>query len=99
MKNRSAAKPSKPLTRGDGEVREIKSGDRAAFRPAQDVLPPEFFAGLRTERIRRTRGKQKAPVKAPVSLRLDADVVAHFREGGRGWQSRVNAILRKAARI
>jgi uncharacterized protein (DUF4415 family) len=38
-------------------------------------------------------------VKAPVSIRLDADVVAHFRDGGRGWQSRVNAILRKAARI
>ncbi|MBN9495394.1 MAG: BrnA antitoxin family protein [Alphaproteobacteria bacterium] len=99
MKNRSAAKPAKPLTREDGEVREIKSGDRAAFRPAREVLLPEFFAGVRAERARRARGKQKAPVKAPVSIRLDADVVAHFREGGRGWQSRVNAILRKAARI
>ncbi len=99
MKNRSAAKPTKPLTRADGEVREIKAADRAAFRPARDVLPPEFFAGLRAERTRRTRGKQKAPVKAPISIRLDADVVAHFRDGGPGWQSRVNAILRKAARI
>lgn len=99
MKNRSAAKPAKSLTREDGEVRELKAEDRAAFRPARDALPPEFFAGLRAERARRARGKQKAPVKAPVSIRLDADVVAHFRDGGRGWQSRVNAILRKAARI
>ena len=32
--------------------------------------------------------------KVPVSIRLDADLVEHFRSSGRGWQTRVNAILR-----
>jgi uncharacterized protein (DUF4415 family) len=38
-------------------------------------------------------------VKTPISTRLDADIVAHFRARGPGWQGRVNAILRKAARL
>jgi uncharacterized protein (DUF4415 family) len=37
--------------------------------------------------------------KQPVSLRLDADVIAHFRRSGRGWQSRINSVLRKAAKL
>ena len=46
------------------------------------------------------RGRPKsARPKQPVSLRLDADVVAHFRRGGRGWQSRINGVLRKAAKL
>jgi uncharacterized protein (DUF4415 family) len=35
--------------------------------------------------------------KQPVSLRLDKDVVAHFRATGPGWQSRMNEALRKVA--
>jgi uncharacterized protein (DUF4415 family) len=34
-----------------------------------------------------------------ISLRLDRDVIAHFRRSGRGWQSRINAALRKAAKL
>lgn len=49
----------------------------------------------RAERMR-TRGPQSAPVKMQVTLRLDQDVVAKFRETGPGWQSRINAALRKA---
>jgi uncharacterized protein (DUF4415 family) len=30
-------------------------------------------------------------------LRIDQDVLAHFQEGGPGWQDRINAALRKAA--
>jgi len=37
--------------------------------------------------------------KRPVSLRLDADVLAHYRRTGGGWQSRINAALRKAAKL
>lgn len=32
-----------------------------------------------------------------VSIRIDADVLAHFQEDGPGWQERINAALRKAA--
>jgi uncharacterized protein (DUF4415 family) len=42
------------------------------------------------------RPKKNAPKEA-VNIRLDPDVVAHFRSGGPGWQSRINAVLRKVA--
>ena len=61
------------------------------MRPAPEALPG-FVA-----RWRRTRGKQKAPTKQQITIRLDADVVEHFRSGGRGWQTRLNAELRRAA--
>jgi uncharacterized protein (DUF4415 family) len=48
--------------------------------------------------VPRGRPKLKNP-KEPVSLRLDPDVLAHFRRSGRGWQSRINAVLRKAAKL
>jgi uncharacterized protein (DUF4415 family) len=38
-------------------------------------------------------------VKELVSLRIDQDVLEYFREGGPGWQDRINAALRKAAGI
>lgn len=48
--------------------------------------------------VRRGRPPSRNP-KQPVSLRLDPDVVAHFRRTGRGWQSRINAALRKVAKL
>jgi uncharacterized DUF497 family protein len=46
------------------------------------------------------RGRPKlTDAKQPVSLRLDPDVLAHFRRTGRGWQGRINAVLRKAAKL
>ncbi len=32
--------------------------------------------------------------KSEVSLRLDSDVLSFFRRGGKGYQSRINAVLR-----
>jgi uncharacterized protein (DUF4415 family) len=32
--------------------------------------------------------------KSEVSLRLDSDVLNFFRRGGKGYQSRINAVLR-----
>jgi uncharacterized protein (DUF4415 family) len=60
------------------------------FRPAIEVDP---------ELVRRMRGAQKAPTKQLVSLRVDRDVLAHFRATGPGWQARINAALRKAAKL
>jgi len=45
---------------------------------------------------RRGRGPQAKPTKEAVSIRLDRDVVEHFRRGGPGWQSRLNEALRKS---
>jgi uncharacterized protein (DUF4415 family) len=36
-------------------------------------------------------------VREQVSLRIDQDVLDYFREGGPGWQDRINDALRKAA--
>ena len=58
-------------------------------RPAAEVVPHIV------ERWRRTRGKQKAPTKEPISIRLDADILAYYRASGRGWQGRINETLRK----
>ena len=59
-------------------------------RPAAEI-DPEIV-----EYSRRTRGKQRAPTKERVTIRLDADLTAHFRSGGRGWQTRLNETLRRA---
>jgi uncharacterized protein (DUF4415 family) len=43
------------------------------------------------------RGRPPGPVpKLPISIRLDADVIAHFQARGPGWQTRINATLRRA---
>ena len=36
--------------------------------------------------------------KKQVSLRIDADVIEQFRATGPGWQTRINAALRRAIR-
>jgi uncharacterized protein (DUF4415 family) len=36
------------------------------------------------------------PRKQQVTLRIDADVLAWLRRGGKGYQSRLNALLRNA---
>jgi len=41
------------------------------------------------------RGKFYRPVKEQVTLRLDADVLHWFRQSGSGYQTRINAALRR----
>ncbi|MDR2471857.1 MAG: BrnA antitoxin family protein [Treponema sp.] len=36
------------------------------------------------------------PVKVALTCRLDADIVAWLKRGGKGYQTRLNAILRQA---
>jgi uncharacterized protein (DUF4415 family) len=45
-------------------------------------------------------GRPKAAdPKRQITLRLDPDVLEKFRATGKGWQSRINAELRKALGI
>ena len=60
-----------------------------------DGAAPERIRYL-AESIRRGRGPQKAPTKTLVSLRLSGDVIEKFKAGGPGWQTRIDAALRKA---
>jgi uncharacterized protein (DUF4415 family) len=40
------------------------------------------------------RGAFYPPVKRPLSLRLDADIIDWFQRQGSGYQTRMNAVLR-----
>lgn len=42
------------------------------------------------------RGRFYRPVKRQLTVRIDADVLAWLKSNGRGYQSRLNSILRAA---
>ena len=70
-----------------------------------DDAPPltqEWFEGADLYQgdrlIRRGRPRMEHP-KRQVSLRLDPDLLDKLKAEGRGWQSRVNDILRKAVNL
>jgi uncharacterized protein (DUF4415 family) len=74
--------------------------------PDNPPLTEEFWKNaqpMSPERLRRLRGQcgpQKSkPLKQLVSLRLDPDIVAHFKKRGPSWQSRINATLRKTLKL
>ena len=75
-----------PLTRPDGEVRELKAEDIKNFR-SSTALPVSLQQKLGV------RGPQKSPTKERITIRLSRDVVERFRATGEGWQSRVDAAL------
>jgi uncharacterized protein (DUF4415 family) len=41
-------------------------------------------------------GKFYRPIKKSLTIRVDADVLAWLRSQGKGYQTRINALLRKA---
>jgi uncharacterized protein (DUF4415 family) len=41
-------------------------------------------------------GKFYRPIKRPVTIRVDADVLAWLKGQGRGYQTRINKLLREA---
>lgn len=48
-------------------------------------------------RLRPARGRPVVAVKRPMlSMRVDPDVLAYLRASGKGWQTKVNALLRQA---
>lgn len=84
-------KPKKPLTDKNGEVRPLTKADIDLFRPAQEVVSPHMMEMIQKQA--RGRPKKTEP-KQQVTLRLDTDVIEHFRALGPGWQTRINAALR-----
>ncbi|MCM1320864.1 MAG: BrnA antitoxin family protein [Bacteroides sp.] len=36
------------------------------------------------------------PVKKTVTMRIDADILESLKKNGKGWQTKVNALLRQA---
>ena len=69
----------------------------AAAIAADPDAAPDLVEAERLGAIRRL-GRPKSPApKEAINIRLDPDVLAHFRADGPGWQSRINDALRKAA--
>ncbi len=86
----------------DGEEAEIQRQisedpeDAAHWETSSLPRPATEIAPHIVEGYRRTRGSQKSPTKEKITVRLDSDIVAHFRQSGRGWQTRLNEALRKS---
>lgn len=79
---------------GDPDTWLPTDAELANARPVWDN--PELVAFLQKEG---KLGRPPLPAthkKQRVTLHLDPDVLARLREGGKGWQTRANAALRKA---
>ena len=84
----------RPLTDKDGEVRPLTAEDAAHFRPIKEVDPGMIEAAARF----RGRGRPiigEAP-KMHIGFRLAADVVNGIRATGKGYNARVEKVLREA---
>jgi uncharacterized protein (DUF4415 family) len=53
------------------------------------------MTGEELKKLRPRHPEYFKPVKKSVQIRLDADVLAWFKAYGKGYQSRINAVLRE----
>lgn len=76
---------------------QSRSGKRKpAGRQAKRRRRELGLAGLMEENLQSMKiGDLYRPLKKPVTLRLDADVLAWFKKDGRRYQTRINEALRK----
>lgn len=63
----------------DAQIEKMAASDKD--HPALDE---KFWMGI-----------ESLPQKEPISIKLDKDVLAFFRKQGRGYQTRINAVLRR----
>ena len=76
-------KHRKRVTKRARASRKVTKIEASAGSKRRPQYLPEEWAGM------------YRPVKKPVTLRLDADVLAWFQRAGRGYQTRINSALRK----
>jgi uncharacterized protein (DUF4415 family) len=84
MSSRAKTDPDNP---------EWTEADFAAAK-GPEALPPALLAAFPNTKSR--GGRPAGSDKQSVSIRLDKDVVEKFKAGGPGWQTRINAALRRA---
>ena len=80
-----------PLIDKDGEVRELTSDELKQFKPLAEVNPSLF---AKIKKSVGERGPQKSPLKVPISIRVSTEVIDYFRAEGKGWQSRIDHVLK-----
>jgi uncharacterized protein (DUF4415 family) len=71
------------------------------YKVKDQAAVQSFWDGAIAHRgVAELRAKRGRPVKAEherkeqIALRIDADVLAWYRELGAGWQTRMNAVLK-----
>ena len=85
-------------TRSGREIGLPSNEEDAAITAAAladpDALP---LSDAELARLRPARGRPASAIKRPMlSMRVDSDVLASLRASGKGWQTKVNALLRQA---
>lgn len=91
----------KTKTRRLDELPELNAAQRARLQRLSALTDAEIDTSdigelSEAELAEMERGRFWRPVKRQVTTRIDADVLAWLKEGGKGYQSRINAILREA---
>lgn len=90
MTKRQSEDQAEPIYVDDGDPPELGDDFFARARPAAEVMGEAFM-----ERARRPGRPRAVSPKIEVKIRIDAPIVEHLRETGKGWQTRVNAALAK----
>jgi uncharacterized protein (DUF4415 family) len=77
--------PPRPLSKAFREMSDEEVERRAAADPDAGVIPPGFW----------DNAKLILPeTKQQITLRLDPEVIRWFRRSGKGYQSRMGAVLK-----
>ena len=79
-------------------IRNTKA-EEAAIQAAI-ATDPDTWEVSTADLARAQRGRPPLPqTKIAVSIRFDKDVLDALKAGGKGWQSRANALLRRALHL
>ncbi|MXX63185.1 MAG: BrnA antitoxin family protein [Holophagales bacterium] len=77
----------------------MTANSRSTVPDSEQDIAPDLSRGEWPERfakatVRRGRPPSANP-KISTTIRLSREVVDHFKAGGRGWQTRIDAALRE----
>jgi len=84
-----AMPPAVPLSAAFKGLSDADAASRAAVDPDAGAIPPGFWDALPAV---------PSETKEQITLRLDPEVLRHFRSLGKGYQSRINAVLKSYVR-